>query len=113
MPTAPKSRRRTAKAMAAPKVASPPSQAVSAPNPIWANRFGWYLFSLFIPMAGILIGLFFYDQTSLEARKVGKQSLWIGFLVWVVFPLFILMALLFIVGLAAASWLSGATSSID
>ncbi len=83
------------------------------PNPYWAQRWAWYFLSLFIPLAGIVIGLFFYDQESPEARKVGKHSLWIGFLAWVILPIFVTMAVLFLGSMALISWLSGAMGPVD
>jgi Na+/proline symporter len=61
-------------------------------DPITAYRWGWYGLSVLVPFAGIFIGLFFYDQDSREARKVGRNSLFIGFLIWVAFPLLVLLA---------------------
>lgn len=96
-----------------PVVQIPPPATLTAANPYWANRWGWYLFALFIPMAGIAIGLLFYDQETKEARKVGKTALWIGFLFWVVIPILMMMALCFLGSLVLASWLSGVMSPVD
>ncbi len=75
-------------------------------NLVTSFRWGWYLLSLIIPFAGIFIGLFLYDQDSKEVRKVGRNSLLLGFLVWVAFPLFLFMALFFLGTMTALSWLS-------
>jgi hypothetical protein len=64
-------------------------------------------------MAGIAIGLLFYDQESREARKVGKTALWIGFLFWVVLPILMMMAVVFLGSLVLASWLSGVMNPAD
>jgi hypothetical protein len=64
-------------------------------------------------MAGIVIGLLFYDQDSKEARKVGKTALLIGFLFWVVLPILVMTALFFLGSLVLASWLSGVMSPVD
>jgi hypothetical protein len=96
-----------------PAVPAPSPGLPPVSNPYWAHRWGWYLFALFIPLAGILTGLLFYDQESTEARKVGKNALWIGFLVWVVLPILAMMALLFLGSLVLASWLSGVMSPVD
>ncbi len=75
-------------------------------NLVTSFRWGWYGLSFFIPFAGIFIGLFLYDQDSREVRKVGRNSLLLGFLVWVVFPMFVLLGLVFLGTLTALSWLS-------
>ncbi len=82
-------------------------------HPIWGFRWGWYLFSLFIPMAGILIGILFYDLESKEARKVGKRALTIGFLFWVVLPMLFTLLLLLVGGLALFSWISSVVGPAD
>jgi len=69
--------------------------------------------AFFIPLAGLLIGLFFYDQEAMEARKVGKHSLWIGFIIWVVLPILLMTALFFIGGLALISWVSSGMSTVE
>jgi len=75
-------------------------------NLVTAFRWGWYGLSLFVPLSGILIGLFLYDQDSREVRKVGRNCLFISFLVWVVFPILIMLVVLLFVGLAAASYVA-------
>lgn len=69
-------------------------------------RWLWYLLSVYIPFTGILIALFLYDQDSREVRKVGRNCLLIGFLVWVLLPAlallaFVLMLVLGLLSLAA------------
>jgi hypothetical protein len=82
-------------------------QAAEANNNIVTSfRWGWYGLSLFVPLAGILIGLFLYDQDSREVRKVGRNCLFISFLVWVVFPILIMLVVLIFLGLAAASYVA-------
>jgi single-stranded DNA-specific DHH superfamily exonuclease len=70
-------------------------------NVVTSYRWGWYGLSFFVPLSGILIGLFLYDQDSRDVRKVGRNCLFIGFLVWVVFPLLVAMAVAFFLALAA------------
>jgi hypothetical protein len=80
---------------------------------IAASRWGWYLLSLLVPFAGIFIGLLLYDQESREVRKVGRTCLLIGFLVWVLFPVLVLMTLVLFGTLAVFSWISQAMPSAD
>ena len=87
---------------AAPPSVVPPSQDVAL-----SFRWGWYGLSLFIPFAGILIALFLYDQDSRDVRKVGRNCLLIGFLIWVVFPVFVLFFFLLLAALAVMGWLAG------
>ena len=75
-------------------------------NVITSFRWGWYLLSLFVPFAGIFVALLLYDQDSRDVRKVGRNCLLIGFLIWVVFPLLILLTFLFLGVMAAFSWAS-------
>src|SRR5271154_1674400 len=56
-------------------------------------RWFWYLLSIFVPFAGILVALLLYDQDSREVRKVGRNCLLIGFLIWVLLPALALVAL--------------------
>src|ERR1700677_1113662 len=80
--------------------------AESDRNLVTSFRWGWYGLAFFVPFAGILTGLFLYDQDSREVRKVGRNCLFIGFLVWVVFPVLIaLMAAVFL-ALAAVNWIA-------
>ena len=73
-------------------------------NLVTSFSWGWYGLALFVPFAGILTGLFLYDQDSREVRKVGRNCLFIGFLVWVVFPIVITMVVAVFIGLAAANY---------
>lgn len=87
-----------------------PSEAA---NLVTSLRWGWYGLSLLVPFAGIFIGLFLYDQDSREVRKVGRNSLFIGFLVWVVFPVLVFAALFLVGTLAIFSWISQALPVAD
>ena len=78
----------------------------SNPNVVTAYRWGWYGLSFFIPMAGILIGLFLYDQDSREVRKVGRNCLFIGFFIWVVIPVLFMLVVAVLLLVAAAGWLA-------
>lgn len=82
-------------------------------NAITSYRWGWYAMALLIPLSGILIGLFLYDQDSREVRKVGRNSLFIGFVVWVVFPLFVAMVVGLFLLAAAASWVAQMLPAAD
>jgi len=73
-------------------------------NLVTSFSWGWYGLALFVPFAGILTGLFLYDQDSREVRKVGRNCLFIGFLVWVVFPIVITLVVAVFLGLAAANY---------
>ncbi len=75
-------------------------------NVITSFRWGWYLLSLFVPFAGIFVALLLYDQDSRDVRKVGRNCLLIGFLIWVVFPLMMFLTFLFLGAIAAFSWAS-------
>jgi len=88
-------------------------EARESSNLVTSYRWGWYGLSLLVPFAGIFIGLFLYDQDSREVRKVGRNCLFIGFLIWVLFPLLVLMAFFLIGTLAIFSWVSQALPSAD
>lgn len=75
-------------------------------NIITSFRWGWYGLAFFVPFAGILMGLFLYDQDSREVRKVGRNCLFIGFLIWVVFPVLVMMVVMVFLAMAAASWVA-------
>lgn len=83
----------------------PPAVPI-VPDSVLSLRWGWYGLSLFIPFAGILIALFLYDHDSREVRRIGRNCLLVGFLVWVVFPaillfFFLLLAIISVLGWAA------------
>jgi hypothetical protein len=82
-------------------------------NIVTFYRWGWYGLSLFVPLAGILIGLFLYDQDSRDVRKVGRNCLFISFLVWVVFPILVVVVILLFCALAAVSMISDMMPSAD
>lgn len=75
-------------------------------NLVTSFRWGWYGLAFFVPFAGILTGLFLYDQDSREVRKVGRNCLFVGFLVWVVFPVLIMLVAAVFLALAAANWIA-------
>src|SRR5258708_13791226 len=100
--------RRRAGRLQLPPVAGTPGQ-----DGIISYRWIWYFLSFFVPFAGILTALFLYDQESWEVRKVGRNCLLIGFLVWVVFPLAVFMGLLLLGMMAVAGAVSGAISPTD
>ncbi len=82
-------------------------------NAITSYRWAWYALALLVPFSGILMGLFLYDQDSKEVRKVGRNSLFIGFVVWVVFPLFVAMVVGIFLLAAAASWVAQMLPAAD
>lgn len=63
-------------------------------DPIYSIRWGFYGASLFFPFAGIIIALFLFEKDSLEVRRVGRNCLLLSFLLWVLFPAFLLVVLL-------------------
>jgi len=78
----------------------------SVPNGIVSTRWFWYLLSLFMPLSGILIALFLYDHNDRASRKVGRNCLLIGFLIWVLFPCLLLMAFFFLAAVALIGWVT-------
>jgi hypothetical protein len=93
------------------------TQAVVAetmgPDMAVSYRWVWYLLSFFVPFSGLLIALFLYDQDSREVRKVGRNCLLIAFLVWVLLPLLVFLALLLVSVLALADWVANIMSPTD
>ena len=89
------------------------SEAAPEQNIITSYRWGWYLLSFFIPFMGIILALLLFDQESREVRKVGRNCLFLSFLVWVVFPVLVFLALIFLGAMAALSWLSDVMPSND
>jgi len=92
----------------APENLSPPStgpEIVPVP-PAPSFRWPWYFLSVFIPFAGVVVGLFLYEHESAAVRRIGRNSLLIGFVVWVLFPtvLFLLSSLL--IAVAAMDWIA-------
>jgi hypothetical protein len=79
----------------------PPLPPAAPPSAAAALRWFWYLLALFVPFAGILTGLLLYDRDSREDRRVGRNCLLIGFLVWVLLPVLVLVVLaaLLLIGL--------------
>jgi len=75
-------------------------------NPVTGHRWGWYLLSLIVPFAGIFVGLFLYDMENRDIRRVGRNSLLIGFAFWVLFPAMIFLALLFLGTITVVDWVS-------
>ena len=88
------------------KTTHPVETTESNRNLVTSFRWGWYGLAVFVPFAGILTGLFLYDQDSREVRKVGRNCLFIGFLVWVVFPVLIMLVVTAFLALAAATWVT-------
>lgn len=78
----------------------------SAPDMVSSYRWVWYLLSLFVPFAGILVALFLYDRDEKEVRRVGRNCLLIGFVFWVLIPLFIGFLVLVYAILSMAGWIS-------
>src|SRR6185295_1547235 len=82
------------------------SSESSDENLFTAYRWGWYFFSLMMPFAGIFIALLLFDQDSREVRRVGRNCLFVGFFIWVLFPVMVLMGLLFVGAMTAFSFVS-------
>ena len=91
------------------KTAPPKLRPVSAPddqNVVTSFRWAWYLLAVLVPFAGIFIALIFYDQDSREVRKVGRNCLLVGFLIWVVFPVIVFLGFLLLGAAAVFSYVS-------
>ncbi|HJT25157.1 MAG TPA: hypothetical protein VJ873_11325 [bacterium] len=73
----------------------------------------WYLLSVFVPFAGILIALFLFDQENWHVRKIGRNCLLITFVLWILLPILVFMLVLLAVALAIASSVSNAISPTD
>jgi hypothetical protein len=73
----------------------------------------WYFLSVVIPFAGIVIALFLYDQDSWKIRKIGRNCLLIGFLLWVLLPLAAFLAFLLLIALAIAGVVSNNLFPMD
>jgi hypothetical protein len=80
-------------------------------NPFISFSWGWYLLSFFVPFAGIFIALFLFEQDAWEVRKVGRNCLLTGFMIWVVFPFIVVLGLLLLGILAAAGLASDIMSA--
>ncbi len=89
-----------------PVVQLPSTGPAPTEDPVYSFRWGWYALSVMIPFAGILLGIFLYDQPERPARRVGRNSLLIGFILWVVLPLAVALMLLILVSMSAVGWLS-------
>jgi hypothetical protein len=83
-----------------------PSSQPLAADPVESFRWGWYFLSAFIPLAGILIGLFLYDRDSRAARRVGRNSLLTGFILWILLPLALSSLLVVLGAVSALGWIS-------
>jgi hypothetical protein len=75
-------------------------------DPVFGFRWGWYSLSVLVPLAGILIGLFLYEQESRDARRVGRNALLIGFVLWVILPVAVATLLLVLGAVSALGWFS-------
>ncbi len=112
----PATARRRVKAV--PESLAPAPEAVSVPTPpstdgVTSYRWVWYLLSVFIPFAGILVALFLYDQESWNVRKIGRDCLLITFVVWIFMPILTFLAILLVVAVAMAGVVSNAISPTD
>jgi hypothetical protein len=88
-------------------VTPPPAPESSAPAAVPPLKWPWYFLSLFIPCAGIVVGLFLYDHDSRETRRVGRNSLLIGFVVWILLPAVMGVLFALLTALAAMDFISG------
>lgn len=83
--------------------------AVAAPqesNEPKSFRWLWYLLSLALPFAGVVIGIFLYDHDSRSVRLIGRNSLLIGFVVWVLMPLALILLVALLGAVAAMDWIA-------
>jgi hypothetical protein len=83
--------------------------AVSAPQESSepkSFRWLWYLLSLAMPFAGVVIGIFLYDHDSRSVRLIGRNSLLIGFVVWVLMPLALILLVALLGAVAAMDWIA-------
>jgi hypothetical protein len=106
---------RKARTAAAP---APPVEEISGGeqdnrNVVTDYRWAWYALALLVPFAGMFIAIFIYDQDSREVRKVGRNCLIISFLIWVVFPVFITLSILFMTLLVGFQLISDALPAMD
>jgi hypothetical protein len=86
-----------------------PSPALAPTETVVALRWPFYLFSVFVPFAGIVIALFLIGSDSKPVRRVAQVCLWIGFICWVLLPAFLLFVLIMVVLTALSGLLSGLT----
>ncbi len=106
--------RRRAKPSPAPLAhAAVPAQAPPSTDGITSYLWVWYLLSLFIPFAGILVALFLYDQDAWNVRKIGRNCLLITFVVWIFLPILFFLAVILIMAVAMAGVVSNAISPTD
>ncbi len=92
---------------------SRPAVPIQAPDGVTSYTWVWYLLSVFVPFAGILIALFLYDQQDWSIRKIGRNCLLIAFVLWILLPFLFLMLALFITALAVAGSVSDAVAPTD
>jgi len=69
-------------------------------------RWLWYLLSLAVPFAGVVIGLFLYDHDARSVRLIGRNSLLVGFVVWVLMPLALFLLLALLGAVAVMDWIA-------
>jgi hypothetical protein len=108
--------RRRAKRATAPLAPTAEAAPVRPPDGIegiTSYRWVWYLLSLFVPFAGILVALFLYDQESWDVRKIGRNCLLIAFVVWILLPILVFLGMILIIAVAAAGVVSNAISPTD
>jgi len=90
-----------------------PPLPTRAPDGITSYTWVWYLLSIFVPFAGVLIALFLYDQENWNIRKIGRNCLLISFVLWVLLPIFFFMLALLVVVIAVAGTVSDAVSPTE
>jgi len=84
-----------------------PTPAVVPTETVVAFRWPLYLASLSMPFAGIVIALFLIGSDSKPVRGVAQVCLWIGFLLWVLLPAFLLFVLIVVALTTLSGFLSG------
>jgi hypothetical protein len=78
----------------------------SAASEVAPFRWLWYILALVVPLAGVLIGLFLYDHDSRLVRLVGRNSLLVGFVVWILLPMALFFLLLLLGAVAMMDWVA-------
>jgi hypothetical protein len=84
----------------------PPEMGTVAVPQGLPSRWPWYFLSAFIPFAGVVVGLFLYEHESVGVRRIGRNSLLIGFVVWVLFPMALFLLLSLLTAVAAMDWIA-------
>lgn len=94
------------------RIPAPPPGVPEAPStpavsdPVQGQRWGWYLLSILVPLAGIFVGLFLYEAEDARTRRVGRNCLLVSFVLWVILPIMMAVSLLLLGFFSAISWMA-------